>query len=415
MEIKKLFISLILGLGLTLACLWLLSTGSLPVARAIGFTVTNTNASGPGSLRQAILDANGIGGHDVITFTPSVSGTIVLADTLPDVTDDLTITGPGAITLAISGDDTHQVLRIAAGAAVTISGVTIRDGYHPSVGGGIWSQGTLLLIGTDIVSNTSNHTGGGVYVSVGSVTLSGGQIISNAAEYYGGGVYVKGSLTAFNQTGASTIAHNTAGYGGGMCVDSNAGVTLEGGQIVTNTATSNGGGMFVSSGSVTLSGGQIISNTASNGGGVYVLGSGGAFTQTSDSTLGFNTANYGGGVYVNEGRAALSGGQIVSNTANTDGGGVYVDKSSAMFVQTGVSTITHNSAGDSGGGVYVYQGSVTLGGGQIVSNTASSGGGAYVDGGSATLSLSGGHIVRRFAQWSLLRDRRRFVAGWWSC
>ena len=50
--------ALVLGTGLTLACLCLLSAGSLPVARAAAFTVTNVDPSGTGSLRQAILDAN---------------------------------------------------------------------------------------------------------------------------------------------------------------------------------------------------------------------------------------------------------------------------------------------------------------------------------------------------------------------
>jgi len=54
----------------------------------------NTNDAGPGSLRQAILDANGNSEPDVILF--AVTGTITLVSALPAITEDLTIAGPGA-------------------------------------------------------------------------------------------------------------------------------------------------------------------------------------------------------------------------------------------------------------------------------------------------------------------------------
>ena len=56
----------LLGLALTA-----LAAGSLSAAT---FTVTNTNDSGPGSLRQAILDANGAAGLDTIAFNVSGAG-----------------------------------------------------------------------------------------------------------------------------------------------------------------------------------------------------------------------------------------------------------------------------------------------------------------------------------------------------
>src|SRR5262245_5573245 len=68
------------------------------------FTVMNTNDSGTGSLRQAILDANAAAGPDVINFDPtafSTPQTIRLLSSLPDITDDLTINGPTAAGLTI--------------------------------------------------------------------------------------------------------------------------------------------------------------------------------------------------------------------------------------------------------------------------------------------------------------------------
>ena len=67
-------------------------------------TVTNTLDDGStGSFRSAITTANGSAGANEIVFDSGVSGTIILTSDLPGVTDDLTITGPGASVLAISG------------------------------------------------------------------------------------------------------------------------------------------------------------------------------------------------------------------------------------------------------------------------------------------------------------------------
>src|ERR1700687_151818 len=58
------------------------------------FTVLTTNDSGPGSLRQAILDANGNPGLDTIAFNiGGGSQTIPPAYALPAITDPVIIDG----------------------------------------------------------------------------------------------------------------------------------------------------------------------------------------------------------------------------------------------------------------------------------------------------------------------------------
>jgi hypothetical protein len=56
----------------------------------VTFTVTNTNDAGAGSLRQAIINANGNCGHDIINFNMGAGGpfTINLATALPNLTDN---------------------------------------------------------------------------------------------------------------------------------------------------------------------------------------------------------------------------------------------------------------------------------------------------------------------------------------
>ena len=66
-----------------------------PAAAAAPFAVTNTNDSGAGSLRQAILDANANNGLDTISFAIPAAGvqTISLASPLPAITDPVVING----------------------------------------------------------------------------------------------------------------------------------------------------------------------------------------------------------------------------------------------------------------------------------------------------------------------------------
>ena len=176
-RIRRLLSSLALALGLTLVVLVGLG-GNLPRARAATYTVNNTNASGSGSLRQAILDANGNAGHDTIVF--GITGTIILTDALPAIGKDLTIIGPGADHLAVSGASTYQMFAINGTADVTITGITVRDG-KASWGGGVYvHEGSARLNGMQLISNSA-FSGGGVYVDGGSATLSGTRVVSNSA------------------------------------------------------------------------------------------------------------------------------------------------------------------------------------------------------------------------------------------
>src|SRR3954468_18612278 len=88
-----------IAMGATLA-----ATGS---AQAATITVTNLNDSGPGSLRQAILDANqNGGGSDDIVFASGLSGTINVGSTdgsglYPGTA--MNIQGPGAGQITLQG------------------------------------------------------------------------------------------------------------------------------------------------------------------------------------------------------------------------------------------------------------------------------------------------------------------------
>jgi len=100
----------------------------------------------------------------------------------------------------------------------------------------------------------------------------------------------------------------------------------------------------------------------------------------------------GGGVYAETGSVTLSGGQVISNSASYKGGGMCVWGGS---VTLSGGQIIHNTAKgptawDGGGGMFVL-GSATLNGVQIISNSASHGGGLYVY--LSNVTLSGVQII----------------------
>jgi hypothetical protein len=87
-------------------------------------TVTNTADDGLGSLRDAIATS---APGDTIDF--GVTGTITLSSTL-SIDKDLTISGPGAATLSVSGHNSVVVFTTASGTKVTISGLTVSGGFN---------------------------------------------------------------------------------------------------------------------------------------------------------------------------------------------------------------------------------------------------------------------------------------------
>jgi predicted outer membrane repeat protein len=182
--------------------------------RAASFTVTNLDNNGPGSLRQAILDANISPGDDVIDF--SVSGTITLTSGQLSITgsDSLTINGGGNIT--ISGNNAGRVFNIPGNTPVTLNDLTITDGNAGAGedGGGIYSEGALTISDSTISGNSAGGDGGGIF-SQGPLTLSGSTLSGNSA-VDGGGLY---SFAALMTITGSTISGNTAGDEGGGIFD----------------------------------------------------------------------------------------------------------------------------------------------------------------------------------------------------
>lgn len=131
-------------------------------------TVTNLNDAGPGSLRDAVAGTPPGGTVDF-----AVAGTIVLSSEIV-IDKDITIQGPGANQLTVSGGDSTRVFHVTDGFNIKISHLRIADGFVLNIVRG----GSAILIETDslnmelsdciVEDNTyrSNTNGGGGIVSV---------------------------------------------------------------------------------------------------------------------------------------------------------------------------------------------------------------------------------------------------------
>jgi hypothetical protein len=317
------------------AALALVGLGFGGSADAATFTVTNLNDAGPGSLRQAVLGANGAAGADLITFQAGLTGTITLTSGQLAVYGSADIEGPGAGVITVSGNDASRVFYLyadSAGEAVTIAGLTIAHGLADE-GGGIYDRGEGLTL--DHVVLTANAVvkgdGGGLGLGgiVPAVTVRDSTITGNSAGGRGGGVFVgEGDTLLFQRT---LITDNQANKGGGAYFYDPASVTFEDSTIAGNSVLNNGGGIYLydtQGGGLAVSGTTISGNSAvGSGGGIIVHRTGGPLTMV-DSTVSGNTGSEGngGGIFLYHlyDGSSIRSSTIANNTVGVSGGGIFL-------------------------------------------------------------------------------------------
>jgi predicted outer membrane repeat protein len=285
------------------------------VASAANDVVSNCSGSGAGSLPAVVAAATS---GDTITFsvTCPTSAPITLASTI-DIDTNVTIDGPGASELVVSGNNAVEDFDVPSGVTATISGISIEDGNNDD-GGGIVNSGTLTVTNSMISGNTSSGLyGGGIYNNEGTLTVTDSTLSNNNAVERGGAIYsIEGNLTIVD----TTVSGNTSDLGGGIYNDGMTSITDS--TISGNSAEANGGGVYnagslevtestfsgnsVTSGNSATAGGDVDNNAGSLSlaGTILANGSSGAdcynvstivdagYNLSGDNTCGLSSANH---------------------------------------------------------------------------------------------------------------------------
>jgi len=407
----------VVGMVVLLCCVVpLVSAATLDVDRVDDEPTATACTAAPDdcSLRGAMITANAAAGTDTIVLSAAnyeltVAGELedLSATGDLDITDDLIIQGAGSDLSIIDGGDLDRVLHVPAFyITLEIHDLTIRNGRAQSNGGGGGLRGNLMtLTMTNVVvkeNEAHNETyytgaGGGLYLQNGSATLTNCTVCDNFSQEAGGGGILANNLTNF-AVEQSTICRNDGGgitvrYGVATITD-----TIFDGNIATTTY--DGGGLSLNSAdTVVVTRCDFVHNRAMWGAAIAVRDSNSVdlIDSTIDSNGGTdgepNTpykTHRGGGIYVYDGILTITASTISANEAYSGGGIYMIDGSPAITVLN--STISGNSAETSGGGVFVEDGVATFNNATVTGNRATAvegyngdGGGIYNQGGATTV------------------------------
>ena len=324
---------------------------------AATFTVTNTNDTGAGSLRQAVAAANNASTNDIINFDAlafATQKTIALTsgELVIQNNGTLTINGTGVTLLTISGNNLSRVFLINPNANCAINSLTITAGFNIEGGGGILNGGTLVVNDSLITNNRTQ----GIYNTNGSITINNSSVTNNIGfSSNGGGIrQLGGTLNINGSTISGNTIDNSGGRGGG--IDSQLGaVTVTNSTVNNNTATgsgnnSSGGGINITGGTLTISRSTVRNNFAVTGGGIRIDN---GVATINDSTINNNSSSGEGGGFINIfGTLSINNSTVSHNSALRGGGIRNSDFATSNLVNT---TVADNSATDltvGGGGVY---------------------------------------------------------------
>lgn len=413
-------------------------SGFAIMANAQTITVTNSNDSGAGSFRQAVLDAVAGG---TIVFDAATNGNTIVLTSQVMINKNLTISGNGEGQTMISGDDATRILSVTDTDNLTINNLTLTNGYAADNGGAVLCTnsmvtfndvtitaseaagnnvgeggGAIFSSGGSVTANNCSFTnnmasgtsgsGGAIFTSMGSnLSVSGGTISDNMANRAGGGIEsnsgAMGTVTLTNVTLNANETGPNPGNGGGLHITGAGNAVISGGTVNNNMAAAEGGGLWNGTGTMTVTGTVISMNTASGnaadqgGGGIYNLS--GTLQINAETMIMNNVANgtsgSGGGI-LNDvgGMLTITGAEITENISNRAGGGIE-DNSGMMGSVTLTNVIindnvTNNSPGN-GGGVHITgMGNITITGGMVNGNTAGAEGGGLWNG-TGTMMIDG--------------------------
>jgi hypothetical protein len=227
-----------------------------PSVAEAGPIVYVTNCSGSSSVSGSLPYevANAPGGA-TIEFALSPPCTTITPASTMDIGENLTISGPGASALTVSGGGTQvifDVVGVPSYVNATISGLTLEDGHSSNYGGAIYNyDATLNVTDSTLAGDIAADGGGAIYsysnatLNVTDSTLSDDSATGGSYEY-GGTIDNYGTMTV---TG-STFSGDSADLGGGIFDDGHA-VSITNSTFSGDSAAEGGGGFFASDAAAT--------------------------------------------------------------------------------------------------------------------------------------------------------------------
>jgi len=270
-----------------------------PSGSYVNFNVTNTNDSGKGSLRAAILKANATHQLGFINIEPGLgsSNTINLLSALPALTHFTDIVGPGAGSLTIErspqASGSFGIFSVGSKGNVGIIGLTMGNTTSAAISnmgflflfddlvsgvsatssaGGIFNQGFLYVDNSTIANNSTSggKFAAGIDSEGGSVTITSSTISNNTATTTGktGGIGIYGGTLAItNSTVTANVASDPGTSGGGIDADGTSASIFD--TIVAGNTGASGNGSDVS-GTFTSQGHNLIGSAESHSSGFVI-------------------------------------------------------------------------------------------------------------------------------------------------
>jgi CSLREA domain-containing protein len=303
---------------LLLAAITLIALPSTRLVNAQGgifYTVNTTSDTvvvgacqngNPGcSLRGAIQTANSHPGIDGIGIDLPAGSVINLTGVLPDITEGVSINGPGADKLTVrrnSGGE-YRIFTVIGGITATFSGLTVSNGHvFGGFGGGIQNNGSgtvnmtsCTVSGNSVSASGSGSAGGGGILNnspLGTLNMTNCTVSGNSAtpgnfggNSLGGGIVNDGTMNLIN----CTVSGNSALSAGG--IDNNFGTANVTNCTISGNSTSAGsaGGIFNNTeATLNIKSSVVALNTALSGGQDFFIVSGSTVTSQGFNLVGKN-------------------------------------------------------------------------------------------------------------------------------
>ncbi|MCP4358984.1 MAG: DUF11 domain-containing protein [Chloroflexi bacterium] len=294
-------------------------------------------------------------GEDIVELAAATTytlTTIYASDTgLPTIDTEIIIDGNDSTISRDTTASSFRIFRVLSPGVLTIRDTTLMNGIA-SMGGAIYSEGTINLVRSILTNNESisilyvggggimvrdgtgtiNDTtfilnnawsGGAIFTRNSNITVTNSSFITNTVNYWGGAIYIykgNGSFSSMN----NSFTGNSAAIGGGAIYAGGDSMEVIGSTFTYNQATDFGGAVLSRGIDITIRNSTFYSNTADLGGALYnSYDAGNLNLNVNNSTLSNNSANTGGGLYNNSSNTTTLQNTIIANS--TSGGDCFND------------------------------------------------------------------------------------------